>query len=505
MRDYILVFDLGTTSLKTVLFTKDLEIIASCDKEYPTSYPHSNWAEHDPEDWWKAIIEATDDVVHNAGIKPEDVKVIAIDTMTPVLVAVDNTGNSLRPAIIWMDRRASEQCEEIDEKIGSRLFEINGNHNDPSNLAPKIMWVKDNEPEIYEKTDKFLYASSFLVNRMTGKMVVDKTQCGLSQLCDTKTSEWSLELIEGCGLDRNKLPEIVDSTEIVGSLTTHAAALMGLSEGALVIAGAMDNVAAGLGSGVFDDGQVYISAGTATNGCVCSSTPIYDNALHVYHHIVPDRWLSVAGVDYGGAGLKWFNNLLGNTTIPELILEAEKKGKSKTSMVFLPFMVGQRAPLWNSETRGVVFGLDPSVDRADLAQLFMEGNALGVKNIFKKVEDLGLNIDEVKLTGGCSRSDYYSQIFADVTGKSVEVAGETDVASLGMAMAAAYAMGYYNSFTEMTGLIRNRSSFTPDSTAVDYYDDIFDLFKSLFEQLESQYKKLNSIREKYENIKEQTK
>jgi len=422
--------------------------------------------------------------------------------MTPVLVAVDKSGNCLRPAIIWMDRRASEQCKEIEENLGNRLFEINGNHNDPSNLAPKIMWVKDNEPEIYDKTDKFLYASSYLVNRMTGKMVVDKTQCGLSQLCDTRNSHWSLELIEGCGLDRNKLPEIVDSTEVVGNLTAHAAALLGLSKDTLVIAGAMDNVAAGLGTGVYDDGQVYISAGTATNGCICSSTPLYNEALHVYHHIVPDRWLNVAGVDYGGAGLKWFNNLLGNTSIPELVQEAEKKGTSNTAMVFLPYMVGQRAPIWNTGTRGVVFGLDPAADRADLAQIFMEGNALGVRNIFKIVEDLGLSIDEVKLTGGCSRSDYYSQIFADVTGKSVEVAGETDVASLGMAMAAAYAMGYYSSFTEMTGLIRNRSSFTPDSTAADYYNSVFELFKSLYEQLESQYDKLNSIRKKYKNRKE---
>lgn len=502
MNDYILVFDLGTTSLKTVLFNRTLEIVSSCDRDYPTSYPQSDWAEQDPEDWWKAMIEATDEVVHKAGITPEEVKVIALDAMTPVLVAVDSAGNCLRPAIIWMDRRASEQCREIDHNLGSRLFEINGNHNDPSNLAPKIMWVRDNEPEIYEQTDKFLYASSYLVNRMTGKMVVDKTQCGLSQLCDTKTSQWSLELIEGCRLDRNQLPEIVDSTDIVGNLTTHAAALLGLSENSFVIAGAMDNVAAGLGTGVYDDGQVYISAGTATNGCICSGNPIYDKALHVYHHIVPDRWLNVAGVDYGGAGLKWFNNLLGNTTIPELVQEAEKRGPSNTTMVFLPYMVGQRAPMWNTDTRGVIFGLDPAIDRGDLAQVFMEGNALGIKNIFNLVEELGLKIHEVKLTGGCSRSDYYSQIFADVTGKSVEVAGETDVASLGMAMAGAYAMGYYSSFTEMTNLVKKRSAFQPDSSAVEYYNSVFGLYKSLYEQLESQYIKLNTIREKYKNIKE---
>ena len=152
MSDYILAFDLGTTSIKTVLFNKKLQIVASAGKDYPTSYPAANCAEHNPEDWWKAIIETTDEVVHKSGIDPKEVKVIAIDAMTPVLVVVDEKGNSLRPAIIWMDRRSSAQCKEIDEKIGSRLFEINGNHNDPSNFAPKIMWVRDNEPEIYNKT-----------------------------------------------------------------------------------------------------------------------------------------------------------------------------------------------------------------------------------------------------------------------------------------------------------------------------------------------------------------
>ncbi|MDA3811278.1 MAG: FGGY family carbohydrate kinase [Spirochaetaceae bacterium] len=501
MAEYILAFDLGTTSLKTVLFKRNFKIVASAERDYPTSYPAANWAEQDPENWWKALIETTDEVIHKGEVHPYEVKVIAIDAMTPVLVVIDKEGYNLRPAIIWMDRRAEDQCRQIDKNLGSELFEINGNHNDPSNLAPKIMWVKDNEPDIYAKCEKILYASSYLVYRLTGKMVIDKTQCGLSQLCDTKTSEWSDLLVEGCGIDRNKLPEIVNSTDIVGKLTTHAAAILGLSTETSVIAGAMDNVAAGLGSGVYDDGQVYISAGTATNGCVCSSTPLYNHALHVYHHIVPDRWLNVAGVDYGGASLNWFKNLLSDISIEELVQEIEKK-KSLTSMIFLPYMVGQRAPIWNTSTRGVVFGLDPSVDRADLANMFMEGNALGVKKIFKIVENLGLNIVDVKLTGGCSKSDYYCQIFADVTGKEIQIAGETDVASLGMAMAAAFAMEYYSSFNEMTKLIKPRSSFKPVLEAEEYYEDLFALFTVLYSQLENQYESLNKIREKYKKRKE---
>ncbi|MGL1892414.1 MAG: FGGY family carbohydrate kinase [Spirochaetaceae bacterium] len=501
MEDYILAFDFGTTSLKTVLFNKKLEIKASASKDYPTIYPQADWAEHDPENWWKALIETTDSVVHEAGINPAEVKVISIDAMTPVVVAVDSDGNALRPAIIWMDRRSSKQCEEIDESLGDTLFKINGNHNDPSNFAPKVMWIRDNEPEIYEKTDKFLYASSYLVSRLTGKMVVDKTQCGLSQLCDTKHSTWSDELISGCGLKREHFPEIVNSTDIVGNLTTNSAAILGLTEGTSVIAGAMDNVAAGLGTGVYDDGQVYISAGTASNGCVCTDTPLYHGSLHVYHHIVPDRWLSVAGVDYGGAGLKWFNNLLGDISIQELVDQVQVK-KKLTSLIYLPYMVGQRAPLWNTSTRGVMFGLDPSVDRADLANMFMEGNALGVKVIFDIVEALGVDIKDVKLTGGCSVSSVYSQIFSDVTGKAVQVAGETDVASLGMAMAGAYAMGYYKTFEEMTAIVKTRATYTPDPVEVEYYQDMFVLFKKLYTGIEKQYDMLNEIRDKYKNRKE---
>lgn len=500
--EYILTFDLGTTSLKTVLFNKSLEIVASASKDYNTSYPEPDWAEHDPDDWWRAMLETTDKVVQQGCVNPEDIKVIAIDAMTPVLVVVDKKGHVLRPAIIWMDRRSSDQCTQIDSNLDGKLFEISGNHNDPSNFAPKIMWVKDNEPEIYKQCNKFLYASSYLVNRLTGEMVIDKTQCGLSQLCDTKTSEWSDVLLDGCGLDKSKFPKIVDSTDIVGSLTTKAAALLGLTENTKVIAGAMDNVAAGLGTGVYDDGQVYISAGTATNTCVCSSVPVYHKSLHVYHHIVPNRWLSVAGVDYGGAGLKWFNNLFGDMSITELVDKVEEKKGHLTSMLYLPYMVGQRAPLWDTDTRGVLFGLDPSVDRADLANMFMEGNALGVKVIFEIVEALGIKAKEVKLTGGCSVSPYYSQIFADVTGKYIDITGESDVATLGMAMAAAYSMGYYDSFSEMTKMIKVRASYKPKPESVEYYNDLFVLFKRLYSQVSEQYKSLNKIREKYKNREE---
>lgn len=506
MNEYILAFDFGTTSLKTVLFSRELQTIASASREYQTSYPHSDWAEHDPSDWWKALVETANEVVHKSGVDPKDVKVISIDAMTPVLVAVDEMGNALRPAIIWMDRRAQEQCVKIDMALGDRLFEVNGNHNDPSNFAPKIMWLKDYEPEVYDKAHKFLYATSYLVNRLTGKMVVDKTQCGLSQLCDTKTSQWSPELIRGCGIDPDKLPEIVESTHIVGGLTNSSASQLGLTEDTVVLAGAMDNVAAGLGLGVYDDGQVYISAGTASNGCVCSSTPLYDGALHVYHHIVPGRWLSVAGVDYGGAGLKWFNNLMGNNSIEDLVKKVERKAdiNALKPLMFLPYMVGQRAPLWNTHTRGNIFGLDPAVDDADLANMFMEGNALGVKRIFDIVEHLGLKPREVMLTGGCSKSEYYSQVFCDVTGYPVSVAGDSDVASLGMAMAAAYAMGYYDSFSEMTKLVKIRAQYTPDNKRVAYYKDMYKLFKSLYNSLEDHYSELNEIRYKYYKQEEKT-
>jgi sugar (pentulose or hexulose) kinase len=494
-KQYVLAIDVGTGGAKTVLFDSNLAMVAQAFEGYETHYPKSGWAEQNPEDWWVAIAKTVGRVIAQANIAPTEIAVLGIDAMTPVLVPIDGDGRIVRPAIIWIDRRASEQCRFIDRELRDELFRITGNHNDPSNFGPKLMWYRSEEPDAYKRTAMVHHANGYLVHRITGAHTLDRTQCGLSQLCDTRKGEWSDLLIHAYGLSRKKLPDIVESTDVVGRISASAARELGLAEGIPVIAGSMDNVAAGLGLGVYRNGEMYVSAGTATNVCLCSSKPVLHPGFHVYNHILPNTWLAVAGVDFGGAGYKWFKGILKDQTYAELDAEvAACVDDLSRPLIFLPYMVGQRAPIWNDHTRGVLFGLDPSMGRAQLAKSFMEGNGLGVRRIIELFHSLGFGTQAARLTGGAAESSVYGQVFADVTGCTMEIIGEKDVATLGIGMAAAYGVGMYTEFQQMISKISIKKVIEPSARRAAYYRDLYEVFLALFEKVEPIYDKLAEIK-----------
>ncbi len=491
---YILSIDLGTTSMKVVLFDEKLSAVVSAKVDYSTDYPAPGWAEQDAAQWWDALKTAIRHLLSSDDAPdPVQIAIIAIDAMTPTVVPVDRSGKALRKAIIWMDRRSEAECRMIEDSLGADLFKISGNHNDPSNFAPKMRWVKEHEPDIYQRAEKFLFANAYLVYRLTGEFSMDETQCGLSQLCDTLKGEWSDTLIQGSGLDRDKLPPIYKSTDIVGRINSSAASELGLSNGTGVIAGAMDNVAAGLGAGIIGDGDLYISAGTATNISLCTIEPRFHQSFHIYQHIVPGRWIHTAGVDYGGAGYKWFAKLIGENDYASLDNRADVVNPGDRPLIFLPYMVGQRAPLWNSHTRGVLFGMDPSMNDGELARSFMEGNVYGVRRILELTAELGAFPSAGRLTGGCSESRVYSQIFADVLGIDIHRVGEMDTAPLGIAMTGARAAGFFDDFESMARMLTSRGVHTPQVNNHKFYNAGYELFDTLYRQLEPVFQKLSAL------------
>ena len=491
---YILSVDLGTTSMKAVLFDENLQAVSNAKVDYGTDYPAPGWAEQDVTQWWHALKTTVSRILRADGApSPSDIAIVAIDAMTPTIVPVDAGGKALRKAIIWMDRRAEKECRMIGDVLGDELFNISGNHNDPSNFSPKVRWVKENEPEIYRRADKFLYANAYMVFRLTGIYSMDQTQCGLSQLCDTLEGVWSDKLIVGSGLDREKLPPIYESTDIVGSISHNAASELGLSTETRVIAGSMDNVAAGMGAGAAKDQELYISAGTAANVCFVTAESHFDPSFHIYRHIVPNLWIHTAGVDYGGAGYKWFANLINEKDYAALDERAEAVNVGDRSLIFLPYMVGQRAPLWNSHTRGVLFGLDPSMTDGEMARAFMEGNVFGVRKILELARCLGASPEIGRLTGGCSESRVYSQIFADILGIDVMRVGEMDTAPLGSAMAGAWAAGFFDDFDKMTEIVTINAIQKPDKVNNKYYSGAYELFDELYGKLEPVFEKLSAL------------
>jgi sugar (pentulose or hexulose) kinase len=498
MEKLILTIDVGTSSSKAALYDQKLTLIASEKREYGTDYPARGWAEHSAEEWWEAFKKSCHALITKNGIDPEKISVIGIDAMSTTLVAVDSDGVPLRPAMIWLDRRAEEQCSQLEARAGDKVVTLGGNRADPSFFAAKAMWIKDNEPEIYKKTAQFLHCNGYMVHKLTGKFSMDITQCGLSNLCDTATGEWSDELLEAARLDREKFPPIFECSHIVGTLLPGSAAETGLVPGIPVVAGSMDNPAAVLGLGVIGVGETYISAGTATNVGTSIDKPMKRGDLLLYHHGIKDRWLINGGVDFGGSGLRWFRDILNvdYTELDQLALETEG---SAVPLVFLPYMIGQRAPLWDNDTRGVFFGLSPDMGRKEFVRAIMESTVFGCRRIFNMIEEeMEKPIQAVALTGGCARNNQWNQLFADITEKEILPTGLEDAAPLGTAIIAGLGAGIFSSPVEALALCPESVIFKPDISQKEYYDDMFFLFSQLYDSLTESYKRLGALTRKYD-------
>ncbi len=499
MTKYILSIDLGTTSTKTVLFDDRLRVISSARTEYQTFYPQSGWAEQNAEDWWLALVTTCREVLEKSGINPSNIVGVGVDSMSSMALPVDQQGNPLHNGLIWLDRRAWKESDWIKDIYGELQISINSNRSDPSNFAPKILWIKNNLPDVYVKTYKFLHCNGYLVQKLTGNMTMDISEAGLSQLCDIRTGQWSDELIALSGIDRLKLPEIYSCTEIVGNILAEAAHATGLKEGTPVIAGAMDNVSATLGLGLRHDGQAYISAGTATNAGACVAEVPTDPSMLNYHHGVSGLYLVNGGVDYGGAGLRWFKSLIEEDRFYEIDRLAQESGYRDEVLLYLPYMVGQRAPLWSPHSRAVAFGMNPDTSRKAMIRMIMEGIAMGVKNVFRLMEKKNYTSNEIVMTGGCANSHIWTQIFSDILNKPIILPGEMDVAPLGTAILTAVGVGLFPDFDSALAVQTVRDTYYPDNEKSSYYDDLFSAFINLYEISQPVYEQLDMIRKKYTN------
>ena len=494
---YVLACDLGTGGVKVAVFDAQLRLVDKAFRTYASRYPAAEMAEQSPQDWWDSIRRGVREIIARDPGVAAGIVGIGVAAMTPVFVACDQDGRALRPAMIWMDRRAREQCQAIDREIGDDLFRICGNHNDPSNFAPKAMWFRQHEPEAYNEASILHSAVGYLVHRLTGVACADVTQCGLTQLCDTRNSRWDKSLFARCGLHMEKLPPIVESSAVVAGLSAEVATDLGLTAGIPVVAGSMDNVAAGVGLGVVDGGEAYVSAGTATNLCVCSSEAVFDRAFHLYRHVRPGRFLSVAGVDSGGAGVKWLKELLGDIDYEDIDMLVSQPNENPHLLAFLPYLVGQRAPLWNDVTTGVLMGLHPSTSRSDLFRALMEGNAIGLRRVLSLFRQRGFRFTSARMTGGPSLSRAYTQAFADALAIPLDVFDDSDVSVRGAAVNAAVGVGLLPSFDAASALLTARGRVEPDSGAAAYFEAMHELCERIYRNLQDEFDALAKIRARF--------
>ena len=478
----LLTLDNGTSSTKAALWSLDGQVLAESTQPYELNRPQPTWAEIDAELWWQAACRAIHDVLARSRIDPRQVRAVALDGISWTLLAVDDAARPLYPALIWLDRRAEEEAARLRAlPSANRLVDLSANPLDPAYITPKLAWLRDHQPRIFEQAACFLTASGFLTARLTGELTCDYTQAYGYHFFDMRRACWDAEAAGVSGVPLAKLPRLCRCDEIAGRVTPRAALETGLPAGIPVLAGCLDAAAGALGAGLTRLGQANEQGGQAGGMAISLDRVVVEPRLIFSHHVLPGQYLLQGGT-VGGGSLGWLRDLVDpGLSFEALGAEAAQAAPGANGVIFLPYMAGERTPLWNTRARGGFIGLSYTTTRADLARAVMEGCALAVYHNIKVAEETGVVVTEYLGSGGATRSPVWCQIKADIYGKPFVVArragGGEGGHLLGLFALGMRALGECDSAGALVeNLLVERLVFEPDAKRHAQYQEIFQAY-----------------------------
>lgn len=506
---YILTVDVGTSSTKTSLWNESGLPVAHATSAYDLQRAKPLWAEIDGNAWWQAVCKTVQAVLAKSGVDPASIAGIGIDAVGWTLVPVDRDGNPLHPAMIWLDRRAEEETNWLKSLPNAEaLVNLDANPLDAAYVTPKLLWLKKHKPDIFNSAHKFLEATGFIVSKFTGEFVCDYTQAYGYHFFDIRKEVWDPQAAQDIGVPVEKMPRLCSSTEVVGTVTRKAAGELGIVPGIPVIAGCLDAVAGALGSGVVKVGQTNEQGGQAGGVGISLDHVVVEPRLIFSHHAVPGQYLLQAGT-VGGGTLGWFRNqfghsevnvanLLGQSPFELFSSQVARSRPGASGLIFLPYMAGERTPLWSSIARGVFFGLSYSTTRADILRAIMEGCAFAVYDNLQIAEEHGATVGEFLGAGGATQSAVWCQIKADIYGKPFIVArcldGSEGGHDLGLFALAAYAVGLRKDIGAcVSELLPTRQVFEPSMENHALYQELFSVYRSVSRKLMDDFARLDEI------------
>lgn len=466
----IIAHDLGTTGNKASLHHDDGRIVASVTVPYPAHFAAGGVAEQNPADWWDAVVTATRDLIARTDTAPTDVAGLVVSGQMMGAVLLDADGEPARPAIIWADTRAGAQQRELEAAVGAeRAYGILGHRLNPTYSVEKIMWVRDNEPDTWARVRRVCVAKDFIVLRLTGRLATDRSDASGTNAYDQATGTWSDEVLQAARLDPALFPEILESTQIAGTLTEAAAMALGLPASVSVVMGGGDGPMAAVGSGVVapEDGP-YVCLGTSSWISFAADAPLHDPAMRTFtfDNVVPGSFVPTATMQAGGASVQWIAEALSpDPAHPETArLTAEASADVDTDdLYFLPYLLGERSPMWDPDARGAFVGLARHHGRAHLVRAVLEGTAFNLLSCIQAFRETGASIDRIDAVGGGAQSDVYLSVLADVWGVPVRRRTIVEEAnSLGAAVTAAVGLGLTD-FSAARALSEVTAEFTPDA------------------------------------------
>lgn len=494
---YVIGIDSSTTATKAQLVDKTGAVVAVASSEYDFDTPEPLWTEQSPELWWTATKEAVSGVLAQAGVTGADVAAVGLTGQMHGLVLLDAAGNSLRPAILWNDQRTGAECDEIRDRVGKeRLIRITGNDALTGFTAPKILWVRNNEPEVFAKARHVLLPKDYVRFRLTGEYASDRAGGAGTILFDLRTRTWSEEILADLDLDPSLFPATFEGHEITGTVTTAAAAATGLGIGTPIVAGGGDQAANGVAVGAIDPGVVGLSLGTSGVVFTATDSPAIEpeGRLHAFCHAAAGRW-HFMGVMLSAAGsFRWFRDTVApGVDFGELASATSGIAAGSEGLLFLPYLTGERTPHPDPLARGAFVGLTIRHGRDHMTRSVLEGVSFGLRDSFELIRAAGgADLTEVRASGGGTRSPEWRQILADVLNAEVRTVSTAEGAAQGAAMLAAIGAGWFESAQEAsTAWLRVDPPTSPGANAATY-DDIYQSYRGLYPSLKETMHRLST-------------
>jgi xylulokinase len=486
---YLIGADVGSQSVKAVLLDPDGRTIGSAGHGFAMRHPNSGWAEQDPADWTRGLARAVRQVMASNGVRPSQVSHLGLASQVDGVVAVDSKLRPLRPAIIWLDRRAAAQAAALASELGAeRIFATTGLNADASHVAPKVMWLRDNEPALFARARSFPPVGGYLLGWLTGVLAQDHANASSTLLYDVRTGGWDARLLQAAGLDPAVLAEIRPSAQVAGTLTAEAAAELGLAAECAVVTGTGDEHAACIGAGAITPGLVADVTGTAEPVAVTAPSAVFDaeRVVETHAHAITGLLLvENPGFVSGGCTL-WCARAILGASQAELFAQAAEAPPGADGALFLPTMSGATVPRWNDRMRGVFAGLGMNHERAHLARAVLEGCAFALNDVLGRLDALGLAGQEIRVVGGGARSELWLQIKADVTGRTIQPVLADEPTALGAAVLAGLAAGTFADAAEAvarTVQVAPRS-YQPDERVGAVYAERYAQYRALYDGAE---------------------
>ncbi|HKR10643.1 MAG TPA: xylulokinase [Pyrinomonadaceae bacterium] len=493
----LLGIDVSTTGVKALLVDDNGEIVASATTPLHLSTPKPLWSEQYPHDWWQAAVTSIKQVLSETDAA--EIAAIGLTGQMHGLVLLDDDGEVLRPAILWNDQRCGDQCDEIRARLGKeRLIRISGNDALTGFTAPKILWVRQHEREIYDRAHHVLLPKDYLRYKLTHEYAMDKADGSGTLLFDLEKRDWSNETLAAANIPAAWLPRTFEGPEITGRVTREAAGATGLREGTPVVAGGGDQAAQAVGVGAIRPGVLAVTLGTSGVVFAATESPLIESEgrLHAFCHAVPGRW-HLMGVMLSAAGsLQWYRDTLApDVSFAELVNEANDIAPGSDGLLFLPYLCGERTPHPDPLARGAMVGLTMRHTRAHLTRAVIEGISFGIKDIFSLIQGVGAGeVEQVRVSGGGAKSVVWRQILADILGTELVTVNTTEGAAYGAALLAGVAAGTWSNVDEACAqTIRVNDGVSPNAATNNRYDEIYRQYQSLYPTLRSVSHSLSTI------------